>query len=292
VCIVHYRTPELLADCLSALEASVDADSFEIMVVDNGSPGFDAQRLRARFPRAVVLVNDHNLGFARASNQAMRVANGRYVLLLNPDSHVEPTAIATVRDFMDSFPDIGCATARIVLPDGRLDLACRRLFPTPERAFYRMTMLSRLFPRHHRFGQYNLTYLDEMEQTDIDSPCGAFMMVRSEVVSAIGMLDERYFMYGEDLDWSYRIKQAGWRIVYQPAATVHHVKRASSRRDRARAIRWFYDAMRHFYRTHYEPMYPRIVSWAIYLAINVREALELTWTRLRGANDSSASPSL
>src|SRR5439155_8054341 len=183
--------------------------------------------------------------------------------------------------FMDSTPDVGCATARVVLPSGRLDLACRRSFPTPERAFYRMTFLSRLFPHHRRFGQYNLTYLNEMEETEIDAPCGAFMMVRSEVVAHVGLLDESYFMYGEDLDWAFRIKSEGWRIMYVPSATVHHVKRASSRRDRLRTIHWFYDAMRRFYRTYYEPIYPRPVSWMIYAAITFREGIELTWARLR-----------
>jgi GT2 family glycosyltransferase len=148
-----------------------------------------------------------------------------------------------------------------------------------------VSLLSRLFPRSRRFAQYNLTYLDEHQEAEIDSPCGAFMMVRAEVREQVGLLDESYFMYGEDLDWAFRIKQAGWRIMYTPITTVTHVKRASSRRSRSATIRAFYEAMRIFYRRYYEAQYPRPVAWLTYAAINVREALELTSARIgdRGA---------
>ena len=165
------------------------------------------------------------------------------------------------------------------MENGHLDLACRRSFPTPARAFYRMTLLSRLFPGSRRFGAYNLTYLDETQETEIDSPCGAFMMVRASLRDSVGLLDERYFMYGEDLDWAYRIKAAGWKIMYVPAAQATHVKRASSRSNRSRTIRAFHDAMRIFYRDHYASGYPRPLSWLIFRAIDVREALELAAAR-------------
>ena len=148
-----------------------------------------------------------------------------------------------------------------------------------------MTLLSRLFPRSRRFGQYNLTYLDDRQETEIDAPCGAFMFVRRQVVEDVGLLDERYFMYGEDLDWAFRMKANGWRIVYTPVTTVTHLKRASSRRARGRTIRAFYEAMRIFYQDHYERSYPRWLSWIIYRTIDAREALELTANRVvsRGA---------
>src|SRR5207245_4076667 len=138
------------------------------------------------------------VGFAAASNQALRLAQGRYLLLLNPDAFVSPETLSTMLHYLDNHPDVGCATCRVELGDGRLDLACRRLFPTPERALYRMIFLSRLFPSSRRFGQYNMTYVDEWKETEIDQPCGAFMMVRATVADQVGLLDERYFMYGED----------------------------------------------------------------------------------------------
>jgi GT2 family glycosyltransferase len=276
VAIVHYETPELLVACLEALRASSGEISTEVFVVDNASIRFDETAARAAFPGVEIMVNPSNLGFARASNVALRRSIGRYVLLLNPDTVVAPESIATMVAYLDARPDVGSATCRLVLEDGSLDLACRRLFPTPVRSLYRITLLSKAFPRSRRFGQYNLTYLDEHQETEIDSPCGAFMMVRRETMDQVGLLDESYFMYGEDLDWAYRIKAAGWRIMYTPATTVQHRKRASSRRFRQRTIRYFHDGMRRFYRAHYATSQPTWVNALILGAIWARERLELT----------------
>ncbi len=280
IAIVHYETPAELHDCLVSLAVAARGLATEIFVVDNASTRFTAQLVTDAIAAAVVLRNTRNLGFARAANQALRQANGRYLLLLNPDTILAPDTLRLMLEYMDSHADVGCATPRLVLPDGRLDLACRRSFPTPTVSFYRMTLLSRLFPRSRRFARYNLTYLDEHNEAEIDAPCGAFMMVRAEVREQVGLLDERYFMYGEDLDWAYRIKQAGWRVMYTPITTVTHVKRASSRQARIATIKSFHEAMRIFYRRHYESRYPRPVSWLTYLGINLREMLELTSARI------------
>ncbi len=285
--VVHYETPDLLERCLDALNGS-RAVAFETIVVDNASASFDAQRVSRRVPAPRLVVNRVNVGFAAAANQGLRLAAGRYMLLLNADTIVEPDTLSKMVAYMDARPDVGCATARLVLEDGRLDLACRRLFPTPERSLYRLTMLSRLFPRSRRFGQYNLTYLPEDRETEIDAPCGAFMMVRAEIFSSVGPLDERYFMYGEDLDWAYRIKRAGWRVMYQPGARATHLKRSASSKYRSRSIRAFYDAMRIFYRDHYASRYPRLLSWLIYSGIWAREVLELSAARITGRHGASA----
>ena len=283
ICIVHYETPDLLVRCLTALRESEGIESCEVCVVDNGSRGFDPGAYTDILPNLSVLQNLENRGFAVASNQGLRGAGGRFVLLLNPDAIVEPHAIARVVEYLDGHAEVGCATARLVLPDGRLDLACRRSFPTPAVAFFRMTLLSRIFPGSRRFGRYNLTYLPDNLESEIDAPCGAFMMVRSTVVDQVGLLDESYFMYGEDLDWAFRIKAAGWRIMYLPTAVVHHVKRASSSRNRERTISWFYEAMRRFYDDHYRQVYPRWVSYAVMFAIGLRERVELTSSRVARA---------
>lgn len=280
VVIVNYETPEALDACVTALAANTAGPVLEVFVIDNASRDFDSALIERALPGARVIRNPNNVGFAQASNEGLRLAAGRYFLLLNPDTEVAPDTIAAMVGFMDEHPDVGCATARLELPDGSLDLACRRSFPTPMRAFYRVTQLSRLFPRSHRFGQYNLTYLDEHTEADIDAPCGAFMMVRAETVRQVGPLDERYFMYGEDLDWAFRIKGAGWRIMYTPVTTVRHVKGASSRRWRGRTIRYFHEAMRIFYREHYASEYPRWVSWLVFRTISAREITELAALRL------------
>ena len=285
--VVHYETPDLLDRCLDALRASADV-ALETIVVDNASSSFDALAVARHLPGAAVVRNQRNLGFAAAANQGLRMAGGRYLLLLNADTVVEPGTIAEMVAYMDTRPDVGCATARLTLEDGRLDLACRRLFPTPARSLYRLTLLSRLFPRSRRFGQYNLTYLPEDQETEIDSPCGAFMMVRAEIRDRVGLLDERYFLYGEDLDWAFRIKRAGWKIMYHPGARATHLKRAASNKYRSRSIRAFYDAMRIFYRDHYASRYPRLLSWLIYSGIWAREVLELTADRLASRRGASA----
>ena len=277
--IVHYETPELLGRCLVALRAS-EAVSIESIVIDNASRGFDPALVAAADPDAQLIRNERNVGFAAAANQGLRKAHGRYLLLLNPDAVVEPATLATMVRYLDEHPDVGCATARLVMDDGRLDLACRRSFPTPIRSFYRLSLLSRLFPRSARFGQYNLTFLDERQEAEIDAPCGAFMMVRREVVDQVGLLDERYFMYGEDLDWAWRIKHAGWRVMYVPTATALHVKRAASRKTRQRTIRAFHQSMRIFYADHYQSHYSRLLSWLVYRAIDAREVIELSAERL------------
>ena len=285
VAIVHYETPDLLVRCLEALKASQGSEDFEVFAVDNASSAFDPAAAAAAFPGATIIRNEANVGFSRAANQVLRLARGRYLLLLNPDAFVAPESIVLMAIYLDDHPDVACVTCRVELEDGSLDLACRRLFPTPIRSLYRMTWLSRVFPRSRRFGQYNLTYLSEWTETEIDQPCGAFMLVRSEIRDEVGLLDERYFMYGEDTDWAFRMKQAGWRIMYVPTTTVRHVKRASSRKNRQQTIRYFYRSMRIFYREHYEPVYPRWLNATILLATYVRERIELTadsLLRLRG----------
>lgn len=276
VAIVHYETPLVLLRCLEALQASLGSEAMEVFVVDNASRAFDPDAAAAAFPGVSITRNGTNLGFARAANQALRASRGRYLLLLNPDAFVAPESIELMATYLDGHPDVGCVTCRVALESGSLDLACRRLFPTPIRSLYRATLLSRLFPRSRRFGQYNLTYLDQWKETEIDQPCGAFMLVRSEIRDEVGLLDERYFMYWEDTDWAFRIKRAGWRIMYVPTTTVRHIKRASSRMNRQQAIRYFHRSMRIFYREHYQPVYPSWLNATILVATHVRERIELT----------------
>jgi N-acetylglucosaminyl-diphospho-decaprenol L-rhamnosyltransferase len=282
VVIVHYRTPNLLEHCLDALAAGSGDLHVETFVVDNGSPGFDEADHRRRRPSVDVIANPTNLGFSHASNEALRRATGRYLLLLNPDAFVGPDTLPSMIAYMDVDQTIGCSTARLELEDGRLDLACRRSFPTPRRSFFRMTLLSRVFPRSRTFAQYNLTYLDEWQEQEIDSPCGAFMLVRREAMRQVGLLDERFFLYGEDLDWALRIKRAGWRITYNPISTVVHLKGASSAADPMARIGYFYEAMRLFYRKHYAPRRSAALNRLMLAAIGTRERLELTAARLRG----------
>lgn len=188
---------------------------------------------------------------------------------MNPDTLIPPGALAALVAALDAEPDVGVVGPKLVRPDGGLDLACRRSFPTPEVSFYRFSGLAKLFPRSRRFGRYNLTYLDPDQPADVDSVVGACMLVRGAAIDSVGLLDERFWMYGEDLDWALRIRQAGWRVAYRPHVVVQHVKRAASSGSR-RANYEFQRAMWLFYQKHYAARTPRLVHLAVLAGLALR----------------------
>jgi N-acetylglucosaminyl-diphospho-decaprenol L-rhamnosyltransferase len=197
----------------------------------------------------------------------------RYALLLNPDTLVPPDALARMIQLMDEHPDLGVSGPKLVRLDGSLDLACRRGFPSVEVSFWRLTKLSKIFPRSRRFGRYNMTYLDPDQAAEIDSVVGAFMLVRREAIEQAGLLDEIFWMYGEDLDWAYRIKQCGWKVYYYPQVVITHVKRASSSQDNAGAARAKYEfdrAMWLFYRKHYQAAAPAPIDWLVKFGLGLK----------------------
>jgi N-acetylglucosaminyl-diphospho-decaprenol L-rhamnosyltransferase len=290
IVIVSYNTRDLLRACLHSVYASKGDFTAQVCVVDNSSTDDSGQLVRKEFPQTLLIESKVNGGYAYANNLGLRAfgfgdraspAAGapayptpRYVLLLNPDTVLPATALQEMIAFMDARPPAGVAGPKLVRPDGSLDKACRRSFPTPEVSFYRLTGLSKLFPGSPRFGRYNLTYLDPDLLTQVDSVVGAFMLVRSEAVQQAGLLDEAFFMYGEDLDWAYRIKEFGWQVWYNPAVTVLHVKEASSRRSKRARVE-FYRAMSIFYRKHYEADTPRWLHYLILGGISLRSGWEL-----------------
>jgi GT2 family glycosyltransferase len=232
----------------------------------------------ADFPQAALIAGHGNVGYPKGNNLGLRhlgyaedhaTADApRYALLLNPDTELPPDALASMVAYLDADPGIGAAGPKLVLPDGSLDLACRRSIPTVEVSLWRMIGLSKLFPRHRRFGQYNLTYLDPDQETEVGSLVGAFMMVRREAIARVGLLDESFFMYGEDIDWCKRIAEAGCRVMYYPAVEVLHVKRAASRQSR-RAQLEFVRAFLIFYRKHFRAQTALPVHLAVLAGIGL-----------------------
>lgn len=279
VVILSYNRADLLADCLASLYAAPTRCALAVWVVDNASGDGSAELVRERFPQARLIVSPSNLGFSAGNNLAVReiVAAGAadYVMLLNNDTVVPAGALDGLVDYLEAHPAVGVVGPKLLLPDGSLDLACRRSFPTPAVSFYRMAGLSRLFPRSPRFARYNMTYLDPDRETEVDSVVGACMLLRAAVIAEVGLLDEQFFMYGEDLDWCFRIKQYGWRVVYYPGVVVHHYKRASSTRRAIPSIRAFYDAMRIFHRKHYAATTAAPLNALIELGITAKELLAL-----------------
>lgn len=292
IIIVNYNVAPLLRRCLQSVLKSEGSFSYEVCVVDNNSGDESVAVVRQEFPQVTLIANEANVGYPAANNQGLRalgvgsdVQDGpRYALLLNPDTEVPPDAFAQLLTFMDENEDIAVVGPRLVLPDGSLDLACRRGFDSMSALVYRMIGLSRLFPHSRRFARYNMTFLDEHAQADVDSVVGAFMLVRTKALHGVGLLDDRFWMYGEDLDWAKRIKDAGWRIVYNPDVTVLHVKRASSRQN-PRAQVEFYRAMLIFYYKHYRHSTAVWLHWLILLGIALKGGREV-W------RDVSAGPAI
>ena len=255
IVIVSYNTCGQLRGCLQSLEKSQGV-TFTTFVVDNCSPDGSAAMVRAEFPHIHLIESETNGGYAYANNLGLRAILAlappppRYALLLNPDTVVPPGALAQTIAFFEQHPEAGIVGPKLVMADGKLDLACRRSFPDPEVSIYHVLGLTKLFPKHPRFGRYQMTFLDENQVAQVDSVVGAFMMMRTEALCQAGLLDELYFMYGEDLDLALRIKRRGWKVYYNPAVRVLHYKRAASTGS-ARAQYEFWRAAYIFYKKHY-----------------------------------------
>lgn len=251
IIIVNYNVKAFLENALYAVQRSLAGIESEVIVVDNASDDGSVEMIQQKFPSVRLIVNENNVGFGSANNRAMSVAQGEYILLLNPDTVVQENTCSVMLDFMNSHPEVGIAGCKVLNPDGTLQLACRRSFPTPWIAFTRVVGLSTLFPASKLFGKYNLTYLNPDEPHEVDAVSGSFMIVRRQVYEQLGGFDEQFFMYGEDLDLCYRAKQAGWKIFYTPATQIIHYKGESTHRSDIDEVKLFYDAMRHFVRKHF-----------------------------------------
>ncbi|NOX61029.1 MAG: glycosyltransferase family 2 protein [Chloroflexi bacterium] len=292
IIIVNYNTKALLRVCLRSVFASEGDFTYHVTVVDNASQDGSLDMVRAEFPQARAIAAPKNGGFAYANNLGLRsygfgqgadlATLPRYALLLNPDTELPPRALAEMLDLMDARPELGASGPKLVLPDGSLDKACRRAFPSPKSFIYRGIGLSKLFPNSPRFAQYNLTYLPEDEETEVDSVVGAFMLVRREAIEQAGLLDESFFMHGEDLDWAFRIKKAGWKVWYYPKVQVlHHKGAASKGNPRVRVA--FYQAMRIFVRKHYREQTSPLLYWLIMTGIWLKGGVDIghAWLRAR-----------
>ena len=247
--VVSYNVRPQLLDTLHTLYAT-SSPEIEVVVVDNASSDGSAAAVAEQFPQTTVISLEENVGFGRANNAGLDHSTGEFVLLLNPDVLVMDGCVRELAGFMRDHPDVGAAGPRIERPDGRLDLAARRAFPSPSTAFYRFSGLGRLFPRSPRFNRYNLGNLPPDQLQEIDSGTAACLMVRRAAIDQVGFFDPDYFMFGEDLDLCYRLKAAGWKVFYVPTARAVHLKGSSTRQATGRMLFEFHRAMWIFYKKH------------------------------------------
>lgn len=271
VIIVNYNVREFLNNALISIHKALEGFSSEVFVVDNASDDGSVELIQKNFPWVRLIANFTNVGFAKANNQALALAAGNYILLINPDTLVQEDTFRKLTSFFPEHPTAGMVGCKILNPDGTLQLPCRRSFPTPWTAFTKTFGLSALFPKSKLFAKYNLTYLNPDEQYEVDAVSGSFMMITRDVYNAIGGLDETFFMYGEDLDWCFRVQQAGKKVFYVPTTSIIHYKGESTKRSDIDELKVFYQAMRLFVRKHHTGS--SLFEWFIYSGIYVRKIL-------------------
>lgn len=267
VVIVSYNVKHYLSQCILSLQKALKNIDSEVIVVDNDSQDGSVDYIRSLYPEVLVIANYCNLGFSKANNIAISRAKGEYVLLLNPDTFVAEDTIANVLSFMDSHPAAGGAGVMMYNADGILAMESRRGLPSPMTAFYKMVGLCKRYPTSRRFGKYYMGYLPWDSPQQIEVISGAFMMLRHKAIDEVGMLDEDYFMYGEDIDLSYRLLKGGWQNWYLPYPILHY-KGESTKKTSFAYVHVFYNAMLIFLRKHYSHL-------GIILAVPIQFAVYL-----------------
>ena len=274
IIIVSYNVCSYLRQCLQSIYQSNEFGAFEIIVVDNYSYDESCQMVLNEFSQITLIKNKENLGFAKAVNIGIDKAAGEFICILNPDTLISDNTFKTLLEHISQNPKTGCIGPKILNPNGTLQLACKRSFPSPLTAFFKFIGLSRLFPTSSLFGRYNLTYLNENEIHTVDALSGSFMLFPQNIVDEVGKLDESFFMYGEDLDFCYRIQNAGYNIVYNPQTSIIHYKGESVKSAPYDMIEIFYSALYKFYHK-YSNQFPswKFLRSVVSLGITFRKTL-------------------
>jgi GT2 family glycosyltransferase len=251
IIIVNWNTHDLLNKCLNTINLHLGELDAEVLVIDNASSDGSVEMVQQEWPEVRLFQNETNEGFARANNKGIRESRGRYYLLLNTDTFVHPGAIETLLRFMDANPDTGAGGCRLYYGDGSLQRSCTS-FPTLLTELWQALWLDRLFPESEIFGKYWMTYWDFNDVREVDSVIGACMILRREAIDEVGLFDESYFMYSEEVDLCYRLKKAGWKIRFTPKATATHIWGGTSKRiqEETTFLRLYRSRML-FFRKHY-----------------------------------------
>lgn len=272
VVIVNYQTFELTKNAINSIFKYSYPFSLEVIVVDNASGDDSLSRLKDYFEGKVKFIaSSENNGFAAGNNQALREAGGKYVLLLNSDTIVWENTLENIYYYMENHADVGATGCRVLLENGDLDKACKRSFPNVKNSFFRLFHI----PTNSEDDNYNLDNLPDDEVYEIDCLTGAFMFVRKLALDEVGFFDETFFMYGEDIDLCFRIKKAGWKIIYYGKSKITHFKGSSSKKQKSKLIYEFYRAMYIYYKKHHADESSFIINIIVYLGIFVLCILKL-----------------
>ena len=290
VVIVNYNVKYFLEQCLHSLEQAAMGIDHEVIVIDNASTDGSTEYITARFPKVKWMACRENNGFSKGNNIAIAHAKGEYILMLNPDTIVTKEAIEGCIAFMDNNADAGACGVYMLRTDGTFAPESRRALPTPFVAFCKMSGLSNLFPKSRTFGRYYMQYLDKEETNPIEIISGAYMMLRHKTIKKTGALDEDFFMYGEDIDLSYRILKSGYRNYYLPLRILHY-KGESTNKSSYRYVHTFYRAMQLFFKKHYSH-YSLIVSLPINIAIWTRALLAYVGNQFVHRKVTQETPSI
>ena len=273
VIIVSYNVRDFLIHSLQSIKKALDKVSSEIIVVDNASVDGSVQSVYKHFPQVKVVENDSNIGFSAANNIGLKKAKGEYVVLINPDTIVQEDTFSKLIEFMDNHPDAGGVTCKILNPDGTFSIDSRHSIPKPSTALWKFLGLNRLFPKSKIFGRYNLTYLDPNKTYPVDAISGSFMFLRKKAIDDVGLMDEDYFMYCEDIDYCYRMNGKGWKIYYLPETSIIHYKGESTKKTNINYAINFNKSLYLFYKKHFHKKSFFVFSWIILVGAILRAVL-------------------
>jgi GT2 family glycosyltransferase len=288
IVVVNWNTKDLLQRALSCIYSTVEDLSHEVIVVDNNSDDGSQEMLQTKFPQVRLIQNRENVGFARANNQGLAIAEGRYLLLLNSDAFLQPGALKTMVRVMDAFPDTGAAGCRLYYEDGSLQPSAYS-FSTLSTELWQALWLDRLFPSSRLFGKYRMSYWHFDDQRVVDWVMGACILLRADAIRQVGGLDERFFMYSEEMDLCYRLKQAGWKVRFIPNASAIHVWGGSSYQLPEQTFLRLYNSRALFFRKHYGPVNAWLYKLLLAFSSLVRVAVGLTAAVVKPKKDISLS---
>jgi GT2 family glycosyltransferase len=268
IVIVNWNTKDYLLGALRSIYGAPPAFPFEVIVVENASTDGSAEAVAKEFPQVRLIANRENTGYARGNNQGLEVSNGKYALLLNPDVILPPGGLEKAVAFLDARPDVGALGVRLVNPD-RTPQRSVRGFPTPLSVFFEATALSRIFARHRTIGAYRMTWFTYDQEAEVDQPMGTFLLIPRKTLDDVGLLDERFTIFFNEVDWCYRARKKGWKIVFTPEVEVVHYGGSSTKQVSARMAWESRRGLLDFYRKHYpSPLFAPVywltaaASWA------------------------------